>query len=78
MTPADWKQFLQELRDLGYGDEVAKFEKAEKEVEAEYQAQKVNAAKIIEHSKLVELVNNARKEGRIVHYFDRNGQNIIH
>lgn len=77
MNTAEWNKFLQELRDMGYGEEVRKFEEIEKEIEKEMEIRKATAS-MIEHANLVQTVNTAKREGRVVIYRTRDGQNIIH
>jgi hypothetical protein len=78
MSPTEWKEFLQSLRSADMGDVADKFEEEERKVEREMAVQAKKAALMIEHANLVQIVADARREGRIVHCLDRNGQNIIH
>lgn len=78
MSPTEWKEFLQSLRSADMGDVADKFEEEERKVEREMAIRAKKAALMIEHANLVQIVADARKEGRIVYCLDKNGQNIIH
>jgi hypothetical protein len=78
MNPKEWVQFLADLKSVGYGDVVDKFEKTDKEIVAKMEEMEKKAQQRIQVANLTQLVYDAVKECRYVYYSAGNGGRIIH